>query len=190
MGRNLLDIASTLVLILGASYAAAQNPPSDTLKVDYFINANTGGAPDGTLHLSNPGTTGNNACARLYVFNSNEEISECCSCLLTPNGLRTLSVNDDLTSNPANGVLLTTGTVSIVSSTTVNGQCPLFSSTTPVSGAVRAWATHIDGLVIGGATSSQDATLSTTELQQLVRLCDAIIAIDSGQGICTCGSGD
>jgi hypothetical protein len=190
MGRNLMRAVSMLVVVIGARCAAAQDQLPDTLKVDYFINANTAGAPDGTLHLTNPGTTGNNACADLYVFNSIQEITECCSCLLSPNGLLALSVDNDLTSNPVTGVTITTGTVSIVSSTTVNGQCPLFNRPTPVSGGVRAWATHIDGLVIGGASSSQDATLSTSELDRLDDECFVILEVGSGHGICTCGTGE
>src|ERR1022692_4405882 len=97
-----LVVACTLALTLCA--AAAPVEPADVLKVDYFANANTAGAPDGTLRITNPGTSGGNLCAAIYVFDSGEELSECCSCKTTPNGLKTLSVNTDLTSNPLTGV--------------------------------------------------------------------------------------
>lgn len=198
-------IISTLVLLLCASYAAAQTPPPpDTLKMDYFAYANTAGVPDGSLRLTNPGTSGGNVCAALYVIDSYQEISECCSCFLSPNGLRTLSVNTDLAGNPLNGVIHT-GTVSIVSTTTVNNTCPLPISITPTAGGVRAWATHIDktsssfrllGQTVnfngyqGSAADSQDATLSSTEQIQLQNQCNAVLIYGSGRGVCTCGYGD
>jgi len=85
--------------------------------VDYFSNANTSGAPDGTVRLTNPNTSGGNIWAAIYVFDPNQEMSECCECRLTPDGLRTLSVNSDLTSNPLTPVTLSTGLIKIVSTT-------------------------------------------------------------------------
>jgi hypothetical protein len=82
--------------LFAGSALAATTPPADTLKVDYFSNANTSGAPDATVRLTNPGTAAGNMCASMFVFDENQELTECCSCLLTPDGLRTLSVNVDL----------------------------------------------------------------------------------------------
>src|ERR1700686_5534348 len=91
-------VVCTLALTLCTASAFAQ---ADTMKVDYFANANTAGAPDGTMRLDNPGTyASGNVCASIFVFDSSQELTECCSCLLTPDGLRTLSINGDLTSNP------------------------------------------------------------------------------------------
>jgi hypothetical protein len=97
MFRTAILVLCTLALALNAAYTSASTTPGpDTFKVDYFANANTSSAPDATVHLTNPGTSGN-ICAAIYVFDPNQEISECCSCLLSPDGLRTLSVNTDLT---------------------------------------------------------------------------------------------
>ena len=49
---------------------------------------------------------------------------ECGSCYVSPDGLRTLSVNVDLTGNPLTGVTLSTGAIKIVSTPTKNGVCP------------------------------------------------------------------
>jgi len=77
-----------LALVVFAGMAQAQSP----YRVDYFSNANTGGAPDGTLRLDNDGSAADaNLCADIFVFDTNEELSECCSCLETPDGLRTLA---------------------------------------------------------------------------------------------------
>jgi len=191
-------LAVSTALFLCAAYAAAQAPPADSLKVDYFAYAHTTGAPDATIHLTNPGTTGTNVCAAIYVFESGQEMSECCSCLLTPNDLRTLSVNTDVTNNPLTGFIIHTGSITIVSTSTVSGACPLPTSLNPISGGVRAWATHIDYQRVAGTTSgfvgsaanSQDAPLSAFELDQLQNDCYDISLMNYGIGICTCGTGD
>jgi len=160
------------------------------LKVDYFSNANTAGAPDATYRLTNPGTAGGNICASIYVFDPNQEMSECCSCFLSPDGLRTLSVNGDLTSNPLTGVVLNTGVVKIVSTATVGGTCPAPTNITPIA-AVRAWDTHIEnnGFAVT-ETNAQDSTLSANEVTRLNRQCSAIQLDGSGKGVCSCGTGD
>lgn len=206
MRRTTLLVVCTLALALCAGYAAASTtPPPDTLKVDYFSNANTAGAPDGTVRLTNPGTVqpvdgastsgssaGYNICAAIYVFDPNEELSECCSCLLTPDGLRTLSVDTDLTSNPLTGVTLTTGLIKIVSTPGVptGHPCPLPTAIYPTP-ALRAWATHIQSSNFTVTeTASQDATLSSAEVSRLDAQCYAIKLDGSGKGTCTCGSGE
>ena len=185
-----------LAFCAGQAAAQAAPPPPDTLKVDYFTYANTTDAPDATLHLTNPGTTGGNVCAAIFVFDSIEELSECCSCSLSPNDLRTLSVNHDLTSNPLVRTLQT-GSISIVSTATTDGVCPLPTVLNPTSGGVRAWATHIDrvrfGPLVGyveSTAASQDATLSSTEENELAFACDALYIDGSGYGICSCGTGE
>lgn len=182
----------TLALALSVAYSAASTTPGpDTFKVDYFANANTSGAPDATVHLTNPGTSGN-ICAAIYVFDPNQEISECCSCLLSPDGLRTLSVDTDLTSAPLTGVILTTGSIEIVSTMPLaNGVCPAFPTSLSPRSAIRAWATHVqsDTFVIT-ETVSQDTTLSTAEESRIAGQCYGI-QLDSGRGgHCTCGTGD
>jgi len=179
-----------LALCAGAAFAGITTPPADTLKVEYFANANTAGAPDATLRLTNPGTAPDNICADIFVFDVNEELSECCSCFLSPDGLRTLSVNTDLTSNPLTGVILYTGEIKIVSAKLSNGQCPIpvIINSTP---AVRAWATHIqDDAFAITETAAQDATFSLNEDVSLMKQCQAIQLDGSGHGICSCGSGD
>jgi hypothetical protein len=176
------------LLAVGSAWAQAIDP--DTFKVDYFANANTAGAPDATVRLDNPGTAGGNLCADIFVFDASEELSECCSCVLSPDDLRTLSVNTDLVSNPGNGVTVTGGLIKIVS--TNNAGCPAPTSkgsVTPTAG-IRGWVTHIQnsGFAIT-ETASQDAGLSAKELTTLETECNAIHKVDSGKGICTCGSG-
>jgi hypothetical protein len=184
-------VACALALAICAGYAAAQEP-SDTLKVDYFSGANSGGSvPDGTLRLTNPGTAGGGLCAAIYVFDPKQEIAECCSCYLSPDGLRTLSVNTDLTGNPLTGVTLSTGVIKIVSSVVKSaGLCPTYPVSLKPTAGIRGWGTHIQA---GGAiteTPVVDATLSAPEVSRLQGQCYGIQTDGSGKGLCTCGTGD
>ncbi|HEY6763269.1 MAG TPA: hypothetical protein VI386_00735 [Candidatus Sulfotelmatobacter sp.] len=186
MRRTAFLVVCTLALGLCVGSAWGQ---TDELRVDYFSNANTAGAPDATLRVTNPGTAAGNVCASIFVFDPQQELSECCSCLTTPDGLRTFSVNTDLTSNPLTGVILTTGVIKIVSTIPVAGACPLPTAVHPEP-ALRSWTTHIQN---GGAvteTGSQDATLSSNETSALARQCTAIRLAGSGHGVCSCGTGD
>jgi len=187
MKKIMIVVVCTLALALCTANVFAQ----DTLKEDYFANANTSGAPDATLRLSNPGTYANgNICASIFVFDPNQELSECCSCLLTPDGLRTLSVDKDVTGNPLTGVVLATGKIAIVSTVPVNNVCPLPTAVYPAA-AIRSWATHIQNSNFTVTeTASQDATLSSGEITRLGKQCYALSLIGSGKGICGCGSGD
>ena len=189
MSRTRIVVACTLVasLALFVGTAWAQTPPADTLKVDYFSNANTTGAPDGTVRITNPGTSTVGAgglCADIFIFDAGEEQSECCSCTTTPDGLLTLSVNSDLTSNPLNGSVLSTGVIKIVSALTVAGKCPLPIKITPAA-ALRAWVTHIQNTSFTiTETASQDATLSANEVSSLEAGCRSIARVGSGSGVC------
>lgn len=181
-------VLASLLLVTGTAIAGdapGKFAPPDTLRVDYFSNANTSGAPDGTVHIINPGTTYATICADIFVFDDHQEMSECCSCSLSPNSIRTLSVNTDLTSNPLTGKLLSHGAIKIVSSTCGD---PAKLNPTP---ALKSWATHIQNsrfTITEG--ESQMATLSQGEIAALDQQCAGIELDGSGSGICSCGTGD
>ncbi len=166
---------------------------TDVLKVDYFANANTSGAPDGTLRITDPGTSAGNICAYIFVVDPDQEMSECCGCLNTPDGLATLSVNTNLTANPLTGTSLTTGVIKILSVSPIGNACPLpgqSSGSDTIEPAIRAWTTHIQTGNVVTETASQDATLSVGELSRLANECYGIVLDGSGKGICSCGTGD
>jgi hypothetical protein len=190
MSRTTLIVACTLVASLAvfAGTAAAQTPgipaTPGVYSVDYFANANTNGAPDAATRIINPGQSGGNLCADIFVFDPDEEISECCSCLTTPDGLLTLSVNSDLTSNPLTGVVLTTGIIKIVSAATTAGSCPLPTKGTPVP-TLRSWTTHVQNGSSGVTeTGDQSVPLSASEGAALLAQCTDISRAGSGHGIC------
>jgi hypothetical protein len=186
MRRTTLLVLCTLALTLSAF---ATNYP-DTLKVNYFVNAHTTGYSDGTVYVSNTGLSGGNLCADIFVYDVNQEISECGACLITPNGLQTISVNNNLTSNPLTGKTITTGTVLIVSAKTASGTCPLPTTAIAPAAGLRAWGTHIQTGNQITETIFQDETLGGSELSALQNGCFAISLAGSGSGVLSCGTGE
>jgi hypothetical protein len=185
-----LTLALVIVglITLGAGVASAQ----DVFKVNYFSN-NAGSAPDATVRIDNPGLTYGNLCAMVYVFDADQQMTECCGCVETHNGLRTLSVRRDLTSNPLTGVVSSNGVIKIVSAAVNNSPCDPTANVKPTAN-LRAWVTHIQNAV-GTAwpiteTESSDSTLGATELANLQAQCDFVNILGSGHGICSCGTGD
>jgi hypothetical protein len=191
-------VVVALALVAGSQVARAQSAPitSDVYTVDYYSNANTTGAEDGTVRIINPGTTSKSAseaadlCALIYVFDANQEMSECCGCFLSANGLLTLSVNNNLTSNPLLGTLLHTGVIKIVSSVLARPCDPTKITPTPT---LRAWATHIQNPVLRAFPEtegeSQAATLGAGELADLAEDCTVLRELGSGAGVCSCPPG-
>jgi hypothetical protein len=189
--------------------ASAQNT-QDFFKVNYFANNGVAGAPDATVRLDNPGspsiespstasvTTGDiNICAMIYVFDNDQQLSECCGCLLTPDGLRTLSVGKNLTNNPLTSVVSNNGVIKIVSALpnpAGDQLCDPDGENEPVP-TIRGWASHIQNKV-GTAypiteTAFTDATLSEEEfIFNLNEQCLFAERLGSGKGICSCGTGD
>ena len=174
--------------IVGSGAASAQ----DVYKVNYFSN-NAAPAPDATVRIDNPGLTYGNLCAMIYVFDADQQLTECCGCVETHNGLRTLSVRSNLTSNPLTGVVSRNGVIKIVSAAVNNNPCDPTTNVSPKAN-LRAWVTHIQNAV-GTAwpiteTESSDSTLGATELANLQAQCSFINILGSGQGVCSCGTGD
>jgi hypothetical protein len=180
-------VVAFLVTVSGV--AAAQ----DVFRVNYFSNANTAGAPDGTVWSTNPGVGYQTLCAMVYVFDWDQQMTECCGCPQTHNDLRWLSVNIDLTGNPLTGRKSKDGVYKIVSAAVNNAPCDPTANVTPTPN-LRAWGTHIQNKV--GAsypiteTAAAASTLGATELANLQAQCAFIAILGSGNGVCSCGIGD
>jgi hypothetical protein len=187
-----LALGAAGLIAISASVASAQT--TDVYKLNYFSYANTAGSPDATVRIDNPGLTYGNLCAMIYVFAADQQMSECCGCGESHNGLRTFSINTNLTSNPLTDVVLATGVIKIVSSAPNygNGGCDPTSNVKPTPN-LRAWATHDqtygDNIPIT-ETEFTDSPLGATELSNLQAQCNFISILGSGHGICTCGTGD
>lgn len=177
------------VMALAAGIASAQ---TDVYRLNYFSN-NVAAAPDATVRIDNPGLTYGNLCAMVYVFDADQQLTECCGCLETHNGLRTISVRSNLTANPLTGIKSTNGMIKIVSAAVNNSPCDPTSNVKPTPN-LRAWVTHIQNPVGSSypitETESTDSTLGATELANLQAQCAFVGILGSGQGICSCGTGD
>jgi hypothetical protein len=159
------------------------------LTVSYF-DATSG--IDSTIRITNPGTTGQDLCAMVYVFDQDQQMSECCGCLVSQDGLLTLSLKSDLLSNPLTGVASTSGTVMLVSGQQLgSGGCN--ASTVTPAGTVVAWVTHLPQSKSGALTSAEvpfsTSPLSTILSSSLQAQCSFIQQLGSGQGLCGCGNG-
>lgn len=188
-GLKLLSYAAAVACLAFATVGWGQ----DVFRINYFSN-NYPSLPDATVRIDNPGVTGGYLCAMVYVFNWDQQMAECCGCSQSPNGLRTLSVQKDLTSNTLTGKPTTDGVIKIVSAK-MNG-CTAATNVTPTPN-LREWATHVQNVKVGTAvsypiteTEFTDSTLGSVELANLQAQCGFIGILGSGQGVCTCGRGD
>lgn len=172
------------VLLLLSTAASAQT--TDVLSVTYFDNANTAAAPLAFVHVLNPGNGA--LCADIYVFGADQELSECCSCPITPNGLLTFDVNT-ATANPGDGnPPRVRGSIDIIadSSTTCTDATAAAPTPTP---DLRAWATHVNkDSITGGFDVTEDEALDTPlssgELSEVGSRCGFFLANSSGKGVC------
>lgn len=187
---RILGIALLTALTAGAAYSQGDQSVSS---VTYYAN-NVTGAPDGTVRVINDGSTGGNLWAAFYVFDDNEELSACCSCEVTPDGVLSESVRNQLTSNPITGKVPVKGVIRIISSSTSSAGSP-----TPTAG-LSAWATHIQSVANrnpnGPAPYFQtearfaDSNLTSGEEWLLAIICYYVPWLGSGQGICSCSPED
>jgi len=195
--KKVISLVALVLIIAGlASFASAQGI-SDVYWVNYYSNRAPLAVNDQTVRIINPGEQGTpisaghgTVCADIYVFDSNQEMSECCSCKITANGLLTLSVNRDLTSNPLTGFPPPAdGVIKIVSDNRSN--C---DPTSPVpTPDLRAWGTHLqrpfDAVLVTTEEEFAPAALQQDELSFLGQACSFVLFLGSGKGSCSCGSG-
>jgi len=222
----LLAVAIVLCMVFSA---AAQAQTDDVYWVNYFVN-NVSTAPDGVqpeavgvadqlLYVVNPGvqgapinpatglvSTAGYLCANLYVFDAHQEMQECCSCPISPNGIISLSLRRNLLANPLTGVAPRSGVIKLVSSlpisVTPNGVSPTTATAVCDAGEIgsagetivadlRAWGTQFQ--VLGGGyaytqSHSRPAPLSAAEAAFLPLACQMVRYLGSGQGVCTCSA--
>ena len=199
-------LTASLVFLTAVSFAQTKYKRSDTYRLTYYSNALNSGAPDGTVHIVNPGSAvtkldadgkplDGNLCAQIYVLNNDEQEVECCGCTLTPDSERTISINKNLLGNPINVRQVTPdGVIKIVSERTPSsGPCRPDLELANVAQELQSWDTHIQTLSEGYAETEEEfapAPLSANELFWLQNQCSAIYTNGSGHGKCTCGYGD
>jgi hypothetical protein len=126
--KRLSFIFATLALSAGAAFGQLYTA-GGSYAVGYAANLNIG---DSVVNLSNSGDQGGffgatfgggapaptigNICVNTYVFDPQEEEIGCCACLVTPNGLNSLSAKADLISNNLTPAVPTSIVIKLVAS--------------------------------------------------------------------------
>ena len=157
----------------------------------------SGGTGDALLHIVNAGNfeaPRGDLGVGIFVFNDVQEMQECCVCGLTPNSLLTISVINDLTSNPLISAESTeAGVIKILGL----GATGFFAE------GLHAWINHTESMASNQAgfkppfgfvasTSVEEfahSALDRREADSLPNQCIFIEQHGSGHGICTCGFG-
>ena len=181
--------------------------PPDAFIIRYAANLTAG---DSVIDITNTGANGasltgpgfggaaGNICVNVYAFSPDEQLVSCCSCLITPNGLVSLSVNQDMVSNTLTGVrpnsivvkLLNTGAAANFTGTNCTNSAALAGTPAfPLAGGVLAFGTTLHAGVAAGAFNLTEtpfirATLSPAELASITNRCTNIIGNGSTFGIC------
>jgi hypothetical protein len=187
----------------------------DAYQINYAANLNAG---DSTIILTNTGVQGQfagatpptqgNICVNVYTFDAQEEEISCCSCLVSPNGLDSLSAKNDLINNTLTPAVPTSIVVKLVASqpgTTMAGAFTICNPTSPVpaianipygpsatgsiAAGMRAWMNTTESESTAGTYGTVHGSflpsyLYEPELNALTSVCGFIQGNGSGFGIC------
>lgn len=195
--------AGNATFIDGGSQTVAAFQPTagleDVFQIRYAAHLDAG---DSFVDITNAGTLSGvdpagRICVNVYTFDPAEELVSCCSCPVTPNGLVSLSVRNDLISNTLTPGVPTSVTIKLLSSVPVAGACNASSPTsTNLARGMRAWGTTIHPVPGGPPAFGTTETpflisqLSPSELNKLTSFCGFIQSNGSGFGICrSCRTG-
>ena len=163
---------------------------SDIFQVRYAANLNIG---DSFVDITNTGATvaagaSQNICANIYTFDPAEEMISCCSCVVTPNGLQSLSVLKSLISNPLTPAIPTSVVIKILATADATCNASFGSST---AHGLLAWGTTLHQNTSTAApsysvteTAFSQADLTAAELAHITSTCGFIQSDGSGFGIC------
>jgi hypothetical protein len=167
-------LAIALLLGIASGTAAAQavtTTGDDSIYfVTYFSN-NVAAAPDATVRFINDGDAGGNLWAAFYVFDDSQELTECCACVVTPDGLLSEDVKTQLTAAPLTGKVPARGVIKVISSSVADP-----TNVVPTTG-LRGWATHVQratpssGAYSFTETMVADSNLVPAERNLLQSLC-------------------
>src|SRR5271157_517399 len=150
-------------------------------------------APDTNLRISDPDASTKDLCAMIYVLDQNQQLTECCGCVVSADGLRTLSWQNDLLGNPLTGVKSTSGTVHIVAADYASNPTCNASVISP-SGSLVSWSTNLaaagNGRYAVQEASATSSPLTDAQISALQAQCYFVQVLGSGYGICTCGVGE
>ena len=190
MKSPLCKILSLVIglIVFGTGVASAQ---TDVYRLNYFNGLEVGeGIFFETVRIDNPGLTYGNLCAMIYVFDRDQQLTECCGCVQSHNNLSTIPLFS-LISNPLTGNFPLNGVIKIVSAAVNNSPCDPSTNVRPTPN-LREWGTHFQLTTTAPGfneteTEFSPSTLGATELANLQAQCSFINILGSGNGICRCG---
>ena len=199
-----LVIAMVIAVVSGVAVAQQGGPIGEEFTTNYYANNTTSGAPPAWLRFTEHGSIADRECAMIYVFAPDQQLTECCGCLVTANGLQTINVQTQLLGNTLTRVTPNTGVIQIVSGLPTSGgltgpkgnNSPLCDPTNvAVAPEIDSWVTHVQNKV--GATfpitesRGDEEFLSDAEFSNITGSLEADCAfaerLGSGFGVCDCG---
>jgi hypothetical protein len=157
------------ILVVLAALAVVPAFADGTFLIKYMSNLDKG---DQDFHLTNTGASkgqiipsgggtfvaNGNICVNVYSFTPDEQMSECCSCFLSPNAVAFFA-RGGLIANPVTGVLPTDIVIKLVASAACTpdanpssqtfGQCVVSSTSICNPGTVGQTDPFNGGIVIG-----------------------------------------
>ena len=173
---------------------------------DSVINLTNTGANGASVNGPGFGGAAGNICVNVYAFSPDEQLISCCSCLITPNGLVSLSVNQDLVSNTLTGVRPNSVVIKLVNTLAgagagtncTNSAALAGQATFPIANGMLAWGTTTHaGVPAGSFATTETAFIPATlvlpvagvpvagsELDSITNRCRNIIGNGSTFGIC------
>jgi hypothetical protein len=165
--RNFPILAFAVLTASAVASGQIATPQDGIYQVGYAANLNIG---DSIVNVSNDGINGGpisgttgNICVNTYVFDPEEEEISCCACLVTANGLYSLSAEKDLISNNLTPAIPTSIVIKLVGS--IPGRDAAQNLTVCNPSTVNA-NNLAYGLVAWGSTLEPDATPGTYEVVQ------------------------
>jgi len=167
---------------------------TDAFQLHYAGNFASG---DSVVNITNSGASAGNICVNVYAFDPAEELISCCSCLVSPNALQSLSDKGDVIVNPLTPATPPSAVIALLATTpSRSGDCDPSSPTfDTIASGLRAWGTTLhfppgsqSPVVTEGIF--QTSELSPAELKHLTSFCGFIQANGSGYGLCnSCRAG-
>jgi hypothetical protein len=187
MSFRAFSILAALLLPAGA-FAQV----TDNYQVRYAANLNLG---DSFVNIVNAGsidgaTPAGDICVNVYTFRPNEEPINCCSCRITPDGLASFSVLNDLATNSLiNEAVGNAVVIKLWATVPTGGGAAGCNAAAPGAAApgLRAWGTSLHpapGYTAETETGFAMATPSAGELSKLTAICSFAQVYGTGSGVC------
>ena len=203
----------TFVQLVAFAILGGASCYADTFQTVYAVNVDKGesfiNATNTAVHGTWPigfGSPNGNICLNVYGFSPDEQLVSCCSCLITPNGLVSLSVTNDVLINTLTGIRPNSAVIKLVTTASAPGASFTTNCTnsaalagTPnnvVVGGSQAWGTTLHGPAVNGGSfvttevPALEATLNPQDLLSITSRCANIIGNGSSYGLCrSCRNG-